>query len=54
MVHPWVRQYPFLRLLDGLLHALNEADPRGSLEKFLRYHGPALLEELARWLREGR
>ena len=51
LLHPWFRDYPWLRLVDGLLHALNEQDPPRSLEKFIRYHAPELLEELARWMR---
>jgi hypothetical protein len=52
LVHPWIKQYPFLRFVDGALHALVEENSQESLEKFIRYHGPDLLEDLARWLRE--
>jgi hypothetical protein len=46
-VHPLFRLSPAFRLLDGLLHAMNERSPR-SLKKFLKYHGPALLGEVAK------
>jgi hypothetical protein len=46
-VHPLFRLSPAFRLLDGLLHAMNERSPR-SLKKFLKYHGPALLGGVAK------
>jgi hypothetical protein len=45
-VHPLFRLSPAFRLLDGLLHALNERSPR-SAAKFLRHHGAALLRVAA-------
>jgi hypothetical protein len=39
-----------MRFVDGLLHALNEQSPE-SVEKFIRYNLPELLEEAAKWLR---
>lgn len=50
LLHPWFREYPWLRFVDGVMHALVEQDPRESLEKFLRYHGAELVEEVVRWL----
>jgi len=50
LVHPWYKTYPWMRLIDGLLHALNEQSPE-SVEKFIRYNLPELLEEAAKWLR---
>jgi len=50
VVHPWYETYPWMRFVDGLLHALNEQSPE-SVEKFIRYNLPDLLEEAAKWLR---
>jgi hypothetical protein len=50
ILHPWFREYPWLRLVDGIMHALVEQNPSESLEKFLRYHGAELVEEVVRWL----
>lgn len=52
LVHPWMREYPWLRFVDGALHALAEQDPQESLGKFVRYHGPALIAELTKGLQE--
>ena len=52
LVHPFIRDYPWLSLVDGALHALNEQDPRKSFEKFVRYNAKPLImglkEELGR------
>lgn len=52
LIHPWMKKYPWLVGVDGLLHALVEGNPSKSLEKFLKYNGPKLVRELERWLRE--
>jgi hypothetical protein len=52
LLHPLINEYPFLRLVDGLLHAINENNPKESLEKFVRYHGYELIEEIAKWLKK--
>ena len=54
LLHPHFHKYPFLILLDGLLHGLNEADPVQSIQKFLRYNAPKLIEELERVQRSQR
>lgn len=48
LLHPWIKQYPWLIGIDGLLHGLVEGDPAKSLEKFVRYNGPKLVRELGR------
>ena len=48
LLHPYFHKYPFLILVDGLLHGLNEMDPAQSVQKFLRYNAPKLIEELER------
>jgi len=53
LLHPRFKQYPFLILLDGLLHSVNEVDPVKSIQKFLRYNAPKLIEELQRELERG-
>jgi hypothetical protein len=50
VVHPWYETYPWMRFVDGLLHALNEQSPE-SVEKFIRYNLPDLLEEAEKWLK---
>jgi len=52
LLHPHFKQYPFLILVDGLLHGLNEMDPAKSIRKFLRHNAPKLLEELQRELEQ--
>ena len=48
LLHPHFHKYPFLIIIDGLLHGLNEMDPAQSLQKFLRYNAPKLIAELER------
>lgn len=48
LLHPHFHEYPFLILIDGLLHGLNEMDPVQSIQKFLRYNAPKLMKELER------
>jgi excinuclease UvrABC nuclease subunit len=48
LLHPHFREYPFLILIDGLLHGLNEMDPVQSIKKFLKYNAPKLVRELER------
>jgi hypothetical protein len=43
--HPFFRKGPAPIILDGILHALAEADALKSLEKFLIYDGSPLLRE---------
>lgn len=37
-LHPGFRQKPQLRLINGLLHAFVEQDPKASMKKFVRYN----------------
>ena len=46
LLHPHFHKYPFLIIIDGLLHGLNEMDPAQSIQKFLRYNAPKLIAEL--------
>jgi hypothetical protein len=46
LLHPHFHTYPFLIIIDGLLHGLNEMDPAQSIQKFLRYNAPKLIAEL--------
>ena len=48
LLHPHFREYPFLIIIDGLLHGLNEMDPVQSIRKFLKYNAPKLVQELER------
>ena len=48
LLHPHFHKYPFLIIVDGLLHGLNEMDPAQSIQKFLRYNAPKLIAELER------
>ena len=54
LLHPHFQKYPFLIIIDGLLHGLNEMDPAQSLQKFLRYNAPKLIAELERAQRNRR
>ena len=54
LLHPHFHKYPFLIIIDGLLHGLNEMDPAQSLQKFLRYNAPKLIAELERAQRNQR
>lgn len=54
LLHPHFHKYPFLILVDGLLHGLNEMDPVQSIQKFLRYNAPKLIQELERAQRSQR
>jgi len=47
LIHPYVRKYPELKLVDILLHFVIEGDPRRSLGKTLRYDIPELIDEIA-------
>jgi hypothetical protein len=48
LLHPWVRRYPLLRFLDGVLHLFVEQNPEESFVKFLKYHAPSLIEDLSK------
>jgi len=53
LIHPLMKDHPWLVLVDGLLHALNEQNPQESLEKFLKYNAnrlaKAIIEELKKY-----
>lgn len=49
LLHPYFHQYPFLIIIDGLLHGLNEMDPAKSIRKFVKYGLPKLIEECERY-----
>jgi len=48
LLHPLMKDHSWLVFVDGLLHALNEQDPKQSLEKFIKYNIKPLIEELNR------
>jgi hypothetical protein len=52
LLHPYFHEYPFLILIDGLLHGINEMDPATSIKKFVRYSLPKLIEECRRYAEE--
>lgn len=52
LLHPYFHQYPFLILIDGLLHGINEMDPATSIKKFVRYSLPKLIEECERYAKQ--
>lgn len=47
LIHPYVRKYPELKLVDILLHYAIEGDPPRSLKKTLRYDVPKLIDRVA-------
>lgn len=48
IIHPYIKQFPWLIFADGLLHALVEQDPQTSLRKFIRYNTKLPLRRLKR------
>ena len=52
LLHPYFHQYPFLIVIDGLLHGLNEMDPATSIKKFVKYGLPKLIEECERYAKQ--
>jgi hypothetical protein len=48
LIHPHFREYPALIIVDGLLHAMVEQNPKASLRKFIKYNVPKLLKILTR------
>lgn len=51
LLHPWIKVYPPLIAVDGLLHGLVEQNPEESVRKFIRYSFPDLWEEFNKWLK---
>jgi hypothetical protein len=54
IIHPWMDKYPWLISIDTLLHGLVEQNPQESIEKFMKYNMPKVLEEIAKWLKNQR
>lgn len=54
LLHPHFHKYPFLIIIERLLHGLNEMNPAQSIQKFLRYNAPKLIAELERAQRNQR
>ena len=52
LLHPYFHQYPFLIIIDGLLHGINEMDPATSIKKFVKYGLPKLIEECERYAKQ--
>jgi hypothetical protein len=50
LIHPFIREYPWLNFVDGLLHAINERG-KASLRKFIRYNLKPLIDSLQMELR---
>jgi hypothetical protein len=46
LVHPYIKQYPFLIVVDGAAHLLIERNLRTSIPKFVRYNAAPILREL--------
>jgi hypothetical protein len=46
LLHPLAREHPWLMLIDGLLHMLNEGNPEESLRKFMRFNIKPLINSL--------
>ena len=42
ILHPYFKKHPELIILDGILHALIEQNPKQSLKKFIKYNYPKL------------
>jgi hypothetical protein len=53
LLHPYFTDYPTLIIMDSLLHAMIEQDPKTSMSKFVKYNVPKLLESLTK-KRKGR
>jgi hypothetical protein len=49
-LHPKYAENQSYRILDGLLHAAVEQDPKSSVKKFVRYNLKDIIEELAKKL----
>ena len=47
-LHPIARQDPYFWVLDSVLHGLVEQDPRVTVEKFVRYNLPKILDQAAK------
>jgi len=50
LLHPLMKGHPWLVMVDGLLHAINEGGQK-SLEKFIRYNIKPLVEAIEKELR---
>lgn len=44
LIHPCLKDYQALIVMDGLLHAMVEQDPEASLRKLIGYRAPKLLK----------
>ena len=44
-LHPIARQDPYFWVVDTVLHGLVEQDPAVTLDKFIRYNLPKILEQ---------
>jgi hypothetical protein len=47
-LHPIARQDPYFWVADTLLHAMIEQDPGVTVDKFVRYTVPKILEQAAK------
>jgi hypothetical protein len=52
IIHPWIKEYPWLTFVDGLLHTLNERNPKASLQKFIHCNLKPLIDGLEKELRK--
>ncbi|MGA2791035.1 MAG: hypothetical protein ABSF00_09730 [Candidatus Bathyarchaeia archaeon] len=43
--HPLAKEDPRFWWVDGIVHTLNEQDPISSVEKFVRYNVPKMVEQ---------
>jgi hypothetical protein len=48
LLHPYFTDYPTLIIMDSLLHAIIEQDPKTSMHKSIKYNLPKLLESLTK------
>jgi len=46
VVHPQLKKYPELKLVDLLLHSIVEGDPVRSIGKTIRYDLPELMDAI--------
>ena len=46
LIHSKARKDPSLWVLDGLLHAIVEQNPKVSAKKFLLYDGPEIIKQI--------
>jgi hypothetical protein len=47
VLHPLYKKTELMRIVDGLIHAAIEQNPKQSMKKFVKYNASAILKKLA-------